>query len=179
MNNLIARRIAGRARWLRWLIWLALGVLVGLHVAMWISGSPELLAEVLGGAVRVEVRAEAARLTGLLVTLPATLLMAYGLYRLARMLGCFERGQIFSLESVGHLRAFGMATVLSSVASLLESPVLAVLLGSGHTDDPSHRLEMVVKSADLWTLMIGVLMFVIGDLMVEAQRIAAENAEII
>jgi Protein of unknown function (DUF2975) len=178
MNRNLSGRLARRARWLRWVIWIALGLLVALHLLMWLTGSPQLLAEGFGGNVIIRVETDAARIVGMAVTLPATLLMAYGLYRLARMLGCFERGEIFSLASVGHLRAFGMATVLSSVASLLESPLLGVLLGSTASAS-EHRLQVVIRSADLWTLMIGALMFVIGEMMVEAQRIAADNAAIV
>ena len=40
-------------------------------------------------------------------------------------------------------------------------------------------MQFVIRSSDLWTMLVGALMFVIGEIMLEARRIAAENAEIV
>ena len=174
MNSTSLERVTRLARLLKLLVWAALSATVALHLLLWLGGSPHWLAEGWGAAVQVLVETAGDRLVGLLVTLPATLLMAYGLYRLARMLARFERGDVFSITSIGHLRAFGLATLASGIASLLESPLLALILGP-ETD----RFQLVIRSSDLWTVLIGALMFVIGEIMVEARRIAAENAEIV
>jgi hypothetical protein len=171
-------RIARLSRTLRWLVWATLASLVAVHLLLWLSGSPSWLAEVLEGAVQIQVHTRTDRLLGLAITLPSTLLTAYGLYRLARMFGRFEAGDVFSIESVGHLRAFGLATLASGAVALLEAPLLGALLAPA-VDTPGHTLQFVIRSSDLWTMLIGALMFVIGEIMVEARRIAAENAEIV
>jgi len=178
MNHDSLARVARLSRLLRWLVWAALAALIAIHVLLWLSGSPEWLTQVLDGAIHVQVETTTDRLLGLAATLPSTLLTAYGLYRLARMLGRFEIGDVFSIESIGHLRAFGLATLASGAVALLEAPLLSSLLAPSVAAE-GHTLQLVIRSSDLWTMLVGALMFVIGEIMVEARRIAAENAEIV
>lgn len=181
MSNIhpqFSRRIVRLARVLRVGAWLWLLFLLGVQLAFWLSGEPRLLATIAGGAIGIAVQSTADKLAGLLVTLPAVLLTVYGLYRLIRMLALYEAGEIFSLTSIGHLRAFTLAIFLASVASLLESPVLAHLFGKAN-DAAGRHVEITIQSADIWALFISGLLFLVVHIMAEAQRIAAENAEIV
>ncbi|MCC2971485.1 DUF2975 domain-containing protein [Massilia sp. IC2-476] len=115
------------------------------------------------------------RWTGILLALPALLLLGYALLRLDRMLRACTAGRMFALSTVAHMKAF-IGCVLASLALGIVEPVLRTLVWRHGFGDPAKGFFSVgVSSEELTLLLICTLFFVVASLMHEARRIAEEN----
>ncbi|VXB46242.1 DUF2975 domain-containing protein [Massilia sp. 9I] len=115
------------------------------------------------------------RWTGILIALPALLMLGYALLRLDRMLRACAQGRMFALDTVAHMKAF-IGCVLASLALGIIEPVLRTLVwrhGFGST--AKGFFGVGVSSEELTLLLICALFFVVASLMHEARRIAEEN----
>ncbi|MDP3673233.1 MAG: DUF2975 domain-containing protein [Telluria sp.] len=115
------------------------------------------------------------RLAGAALALPALMTLYYGLWRLERMLANFERHAMFDLATIGHLRAFAGATLLSTLLSIVEPPLRAMVfrVGFGAHD---ARLSIGVSSEGLLLILVCGLFYLIAHMMHEGRRLAEENA---
>lgn len=120
----------------------------------------------------------AGRLAGAGVTLAGGALVAYGLWRLARMLQLVARGDAFTSEAIGHLRAFALFSFISIVAAILLPPLLQLLFMLA-SPGRGGRLTISFDGNDLWAVLISGLLFLVARLMREAQRIAEDNSMIV
>lgn len=85
-----------------------------------------------------------------------------------RVFGHFARGEIFVLPVIVHIRQAGLWLVISFFAPIVGQMTLnALKLSHGQTH------------GTIWPLVIGVVTVIAAYVMTEAQRIAAENAEIV
>lgn len=112
--------------------------------------------------------------SGAVLALPALLLLAWALWRLDCLLRAFQRGCFFTLESIGHLRAFAGLTLLSLAWSLAETPARA-LLWRHLLDRPEAKMSASVSSEQLGVMLLCVVFYVIADSMHEGRRLAEEN----
>jgi hypothetical protein len=116
----------------------------------------------------------AQRLACAAVGLAPLLALAYGLLRLARLLANVRRGALFDRATIGHLRAFAGATLLSTVLSIVEPPVRTLLLRFGF-GVPSTGISIGINSEELMLLLVCALFFLVTNLLHEGRRLAEEN----
>ena len=94
--------------------------------------------------------------------------------RLSRLLSNVRRGAIFERATIGHLRAFAGATLLSTLLAIVEPPlrtlVLQRLFGA-----PLSRYAIGFDSAQLMLVLVCALFFLVTNLLHEARRLAEEN----
>lgn len=89
-----------------------------------------------------------------------------GLYHLQRLFAGYARGEIFTIESVGQIRQFGVAILLWPVANLVW---IAVALALAHRHFP-HSFYFRADS-----IAIGIAVIVISWIMEMAAEIRQEN----
>jgi len=121
---------------------------------------------------------EAGRICGAGVTLAGGALVAYGLWRLGRMLQLVARGEAFTSEAIEHLRAFALFSFVSILAGILLPPLLQLFLMLA-SPERRGRLTLSFDGNDLWAVLISGLLFLVAGLMSEAQRIAEDNRMIV
>ena len=114
------------------------------------------------------------RAAGAAVALPALLALCYGLWRLARALGQVERGALFALATIGHLRAFAAATLASTIFAILEIPARALVfrfsLGA-----PVDKIGIGVSADQLLLMLVCAMFTLVIHLLHEGRRLAEEN----
>jgi len=100
-----------------------------------------------------------------MVGLPVVFLM----HHTRRVFGHFARGEVFVLPVIGHVRRASVWLIVSFFANIAGQIMLRAtgLMPPGQ----SHGTA--------WPLIIGVVTFIAAYVMAEAQRIAADNAEIV
>jgi hypothetical protein len=114
------------------------------------------------------------RAAGIALGLPALLALCYGMARLARLLANVGRGATFDRATIGHLRAFAGATLLSTLLSVAEPPLRAAVLRFGF-GAPAPTFSVGVSSEELLLVLVCALFFLITNLMHEGRRLAEEN----
>jgi hypothetical protein len=164
---------------IRALLWLCVAVQAVFFVLAWSTYAPAI------GAVTIQMTASgidsAAKLAltpgqravGAALSLPALLVLAYGLWRLDRLLLNFRRQDLFTAQSIGHLRAFAGATLLATSLSIVELPArtLALWLLRGG----ARHMAVGVSSEQLMLMLVCALFYLITRLMQEGRRLAEEN----
>lgn len=114
------------------------------------------------------------RLAGALLAAPALLAMCYGLLRLSRLLSNVRCGAIFERATIGHLRAFAGATLLSTLLAIVEPPLRTLVLQRVF-GAPLSRYAIGFDSAQLMLVLVCALFFLVTNLLHEARRLAEEN----
>ncbi len=114
------------------------------------------------------------RAAGIALGLPALLALCYGMARLARLLVNVRRGATFDRATIGHLRAFAGATLLSTLLSIIEPPIRTIVLRYGF-GAPSPKFAVGVSSEEVLLVLVCALFFLITNLMHEGRRLAEEN----
>lgn len=136
---------------------------------------------VLGGATRIGgvgvefAGSQAVGWPGWCVGTLAALALAAGLVHLLRLLRRYEQGRPFSADTALHLRGFALALIASVLIERLLPPLLATF-GASVAFGPPH---LTVFAADLWALLTGGLLWLIAQVMAEAERISADNEQIV
>lgn len=164
---------------IRALLWLCVAVQAAFFVLAWTTYVPSI------GSMTIDMTAigmpfgarlalsPAARLLGAALALPTTLVLVYGLWRLDRLLLNFHRSDLFSAQSIGHLRAFAGATLLSTMLSIAEAPVRTLALrlaGEG-----GRHFAVGVNSEQLMLILVCGMFYLITRLMQEGRRLREEN----
>ena len=109
----------------------------------------------------------------MLANAPVVLLTAYAAWRLNALLHALQRGALFAVATIGHLRAFAGAALgallWSVVETLLRGLAWRALFGiQGH-------VNIGVSSEELLAMLVCLLFFLIAGLMHEGRRLAEEN----
>lgn len=105
---------------------------------------------------------------GLALAISATPILLL-MHHARRLFGHFARGEVFTADAIGHIRAAGVWLVVSFFAAIAGRIVLAL-----------NGVPQTARNGDgLWPLLTGTATFIAAHVMAEAQHIAAENAEIV
>jgi hypothetical protein len=97
--------------------------------------------------------------------LPALFLM----HHTRRVFGHFARGEIFALPVIDHIRRSGIWLIVSFFAGIASQILLKV----------THLIPPGQERGTVWPLFIGITTVIAAHVMAEAQRIAADHAEIV
>lgn len=168
----------------RILIWLFLAGQLVFFAMAWSPTSPSVAGMFMqmapGGMDFDEARGLAGlpRLWGLGLAMPAVLTLVYGLWRLDWLLRAAGDTAMFSLRSIGHLRAFAGATALSTLLSIAEVPARGLVFRH-LLEIPQAHIKVGVSSAEILLLLVCVMFYLVTNLMHEARRIAQENASFV
>ncbi|HEY0626013.1 MAG TPA: DUF2975 domain-containing protein [Allosphingosinicella sp.] len=104
-------------------------------------------------------------------------LFSVALWRLIRMLRRIEGGETFTQGTVSDLRGFSLYTLLAVLASVLLPPM--VRLASDLQKGGRTTLSFDIGGSDLIAILAAALLFFVARLLVEAQRLADENSQIV
>lgn len=109
------------------------------------------------------------RLWVLLAMETVILPVAFLMHHTRRVFSHFAKGEIFVLPVIGHVRSAGLWLIVSFFSNIAGPIALRAtgLMPPGQSQGTS------------WPLVIGVVTYIAAYVMAEAQRIAAENAEIV
>lgn len=167
----------------RVLLWLCIGVQAVLFVLAWTDFESAL------GALAVQITANgmdaatklgmtpAQRAVGALVAFPSLMVLTYGLWRLDCLLLNFGRRELFTVQSIGHLRLFAGATLLATVLSVVELPTRAAALCA--IEGGPCEITMKFNSEQMMLMLLCGLFYLITRLMQEGRRLAEENESFI
>ncbi len=169
-----------KSRALRVLIWLFLAGQILFFALAWspgtlmVSGLSMQMAPSGMGFQEARGLSAVPRLWGILVASPALWALAFGVWRLDRLLGVKDHRAMFSVRSIGHLRAFAGATAVSTLWSIVEVPARGLVFRhwGGIAQD---AIKIGVSSEALLLLLVCVAFYLVTNLMHEARRIAQEN----
>ncbi|MYM90417.1 DUF2975 domain-containing protein [Rugamonas sp. FT82W] len=165
---------------IRALLWLCVAAQAAFFVLAWTAYTPSI------GSMTIDMTAigmpfgarlaltPSARLLGAALALPTTLVLVYGLWRLDRLLLNFHRRELFSAQSIGHLRAFAGATLLSTALSIAEPPVRTLALRLAG-DGGGQHFAVGVNSEQLMLILVCGMFYLITRLMQEGRRLREEN----
>lgn len=139
----------------------------------WLQVSPSGMS-----AAGAHALSSAERVAGAMAGLPALLALGYGLWRLWCALRNIERHAMFSVATIGHVRAFAGATLASTGLAILEAPLRALIyrfvLGL-----PVQRMSIGVTNDQLLLILVCALFYLVIRLMHAARRLAEENEEFV
>ncbi len=111
---------------------------------------------------------------GATVGLPALLAVAYGLWRLNCALNNIGRRAIFTLDTIGHVRAFACAMLASTGLAILEVPLRSALFHYVFAL-PGEKLRIGVSGDQVLLTLVCALFYLITRMMHEGRRLAEEN----
>lgn len=171
-------KVFRNARWLRYVLMLAMLMVVTANAWLWWQGEGRY------GAGWIAIYSEwPADLRGhawvpLLAASLASVLLLIGLYRLCRLMRLFEAGEFFSVAAVRHLRAFALTLVGAVATNVLLPPLLLLGVHLANRLD-AQVISLQLDAGDLWMLLVGALFFLITSIMAEAHLLAEDNRQII
>ncbi len=115
---------------------------------------------------------------GFAISLAASGIILFGLWRLRRLFELYSHGRIFTAENAYCLRSFAWALVIFAVTKPLFGAALSVALT--FRNPPGERaLAISLGSNEFGVAFVGVLLLVIAWIMREGCRLAEENAQIV
>jgi hypothetical protein len=170
-------QLSGR---LQRLLWLVGAVMIGAAVLRWFAGNdvrtwlpPTLAAYAPSGPLGI-----GSRVAGFCVEALPLAAALYTLVALHRICAAYVEGKIFSPDMARLYRAFGRGLLLLGAANgLYTTLVTAVLTFSA--DRKSISLPLGLSTADLYLLVVGGAVMMLGLVMEEAHRIQSENSQIV
>lgn len=111
---------------------------------------------------------------GAAVALPALLALCYGLWRLERALVQVERGAMFALDTIGHLRAFAAATLASTVFAIVEIPARALVFRFA-LGEPVAKIGIGITSDQLLLILVCAMFTLVIHMLHHGRRFALDN----
>ncbi|MDK9716880.1 MAG: DUF2975 domain-containing protein [Trichlorobacter sp.] len=155
-----------------WLLTLGIAVLrwTATHMVAWLP--PTLAAQVGDSSVSTGIRLACFGVE--LIPLAAAY---YALAALYRICGAYGRGEIFRLETGILYRRFGRGLLLLGAANALYTSLLSALLS--FAVQGKLAISVGLSTADLYLLIVGCAVQMLGMVMDEAYRLQAENNQII
>jgi len=172
-------QVAKSSRRIRYLVWLAGIVSAGAAVLRWLAPEtrswlpPTLAAFAPSGPL-----SPARRLAGFGVELLPLAAAVYALAALHRICTAYAGGDLFGEQIGTHYRSFGIGLFLLGIGNGLYTAMMPTVL----TFVPgSTRLAIPLglSSADLYLLIVGGAVMLVGGVMGEAHRIHQDNSEIV
>jgi hypothetical protein len=118
------------------------------------------------------------RLAGFVISMIPLSALIYGLVRARRSFTEFAGGRIFSMQTVGGLKAFSISIAVSALLKPLAGAALSLLLSSAVVSG-GRTLALTVGSDTLLTLLFAGMVAVIAWVMTDAVALADENAQFV
>lgn len=123
---------------------------------------------------------QAAIIGGFLLSSVFFAVMCLALFRALSLFRCYERGEVFSLAAITHIRAFAMGLLSLGLLAPVLRTLLVLDLTLGHPTGQNLRiLSIGISQADYLLVVFGGLLLAVSWVMVEAARAVEENREIV
>jgi len=114
------------------------------------------------------------QIIGFITSLLPLSALTYGLVNIRKLFSFYKEGVIFSFEHVSIFKNTAKALVLWVVLSMIYESAKSVLFSAGNP--PGFRvLEVRFSSAEITTLLVGGIVFVIAWVMDEGRILTEEN----
>lgn len=114
------------------------------------------------------------QLAGFAVSLLPLSALMYGLVNIRKLFSSYTRGLIFSLDHVKYFKSTAKALIAWVVFSIFYESAKSVLFSIGNP--PGQRiLQVGLSSAQITTLIVGAVVFVVAWVMDEARILSEEN----
>ena len=172
-------RITRLSRRIQALVWLAGTVSIGAATMRWlVYGTrawfpPTLTAQMPLGGLNLE-----RRLAGFCVELIPIAAAVYALVALHHICEVYTKGDIFGKQMGAMYRKFGRGLLLLGAANGLYTALITTVLtyipGTTHLAIP-----LGLSTADMYLMVVGVAVMMLGSVMEEAHRIQDENSKFI
>lgn len=118
------------------------------------------------------------RIGALLATLLPAGISVFALSQMWALFSCFARGELLAPTPASHLRRLGLALCLLAAAQPLGRTltILALTLGNPQGE---RQLSFSLSSDHYLSLLFGLLLLALAQVLHEAARVADENAEFV
>jgi Protein of unknown function (DUF2975) len=172
-------RLMKLSRRLQRLLWLVGAVMTGAALLRWFASDdlrawlpPTLAAYAPSGPHGIAIR-----IAGFCVESIPLAAALYTLVALNRICAAYVEGKIFSAQMASLYRAFGRGLLLLGAANGL----YVTLVTAVFTFSPGSRISIVfgLSTADLYLLLTGGAVLMLGFVMQEAYRLQSENSQIV
>lgn len=114
------------------------------------------------------------QIIGFIVSLLPLSALTYGLVNIRKLFSFYKEGVIFSFEHVGIFKNTAKALILWVVLSMIYESAKSVLFSAGNPPG-SRVLDIRLSSAEITTLLVGGIVFVISWVMDEGRILTEEN----
>ncbi len=98
----------------------------------------------------------------------------FGLFTAQQLFRGYRKGQIFTTRAADTLTVIGWTVVLLGPAYILAN-TLTVLLLTMHSGPGGRQLNLSMDEGDIFAIVFGLLIVVVGRILAEAAKIADEN----
>lgn len=106
------------------------------------------------------------------------MILLYGLWQVHRFFQLYRANDVFPAEAGRFLRNFGVALLVLVPVGVAMHTAASVLF-SLHLPAGSRQLAVSISSNEIFVLLIGALVMMIGHILTEAHRLAEENRQIV
>jgi hypothetical protein len=120
----------------------------------------------------------AARLGGLAASLLPASVSVFALWQMWSLFGCFAQGELLARRPAQHLRLLGLGLCALAPAQPL-GQTLAILALTWGNPKGERQLWFGLSSDHYLALLFGLLLLALAQVLLEAARVADENAEFI
>ncbi len=171
-------RLATLSRRLQRVLWLVGLLMVEAAMLPWLIGSDvPLLPRTLAVYAPARPFTASLRLAGAALELLPLAAALYALIALYKICSRYAAGTIFTAEMASLNRAFGRGLLLLGAANGLNITLITALLSFWDTGKIS--LQLGLSTADLYLLIVGAAVVMLGLVMEEAHRIYRDNLQIV
>jgi hypothetical protein len=106
------------------------------------------------------------------------LILLYALWQVRCFFRLYRENDLFPAEAGHYLRNFGVALLVLAPSSILTG-IAASVLFSLDRPEGQRQLAISVSSGEIFVLLVGALIMMIGRILSEAHRLAEENRQIV
>lgn len=160
-------------------IGLAILVLFVVYLALWIDPAVAIrgLAPSLPGIDQAGLPSWAGA-AGFCLGLLPLLVLLYGLWQIRSFFQLYRANDVFPAAAGRYLRNFGITLLVLVPVGIITQTTASVLF-SLHQPEGSRQLAISVSSSEIFVLVIGALVMMIGRILTEAHRLAEENRQFV
>jgi hypothetical protein len=115
------------------------------------------------------------KIMGIIISIPSTALIMFGLYLMISILKNYEQGQIFILKNAKFFRKLGITIILWKIVDIICSSLIT-LVTSLQNAVGERVLTISFGSNDFYTFVLGGAIILIGWVMTEAHNMHEEQA---
>ncbi len=118
------------------------------------------------------------RVAAAAVTAIPLVLLLMGVWQAKRCFAQFAAGQLFSAQATGHLRRFAGWMAAAALAAIVAGAVTSVLL-TLQNPPGMRQLAVGISSTHVFSFFFAALVWLMADVMSQAQALAEENAHFV
>lgn len=163
----------------RWMAWVCCGLMVSLPIGLalfWATASTTDLAQHVNltrGILQTPLQPWQ-RWAGVTVMAMPMLMLVAGMWQAKRCFDHFATGQVFTPETIGHLRRFAGWVAAAALGAIVATAVTSILLTLNNPPG-SRQLAVCVNFNSLFTLFFSAVIWLMADIFRQAQLLADEN----